>query len=112
MPELLPDVATAALKKVGIEVAVAGSTDEAAAASAASAAEAGSGITEAGAPAAAEAGAQGGGAAEAAAAVVTPDALLKIWEEEQQAWSMLLDGSGLSEHMEVGRGSAGRDWGA
>lgn len=89
-------MATTALKKVGIEVAVAGSTDEEAAASAAEAAEAG-----------------GEGAAEAlgaAAEAVTPDALSEIWEQERQAWSVLLDGSGLSEHMEVG-GCVGKQGG-
>lgn len=92
-----------ALRKVGIEVAMAGSADEEAAATASEMGELGSSGTAA---------AESDGAAQAAAAAdaVTPDALAEIWEQERQAWSVLLDGSGLSEHMEVG-GCVGKQGG-
>ena len=90
-------MAAMALRKVGIEVAMAGSADEEAAATPSEMGELGSSGTAA---------AESDGAAQAAAAAdaVTPDALAEIWEQERQAWSVLLDGSGLSEHMEVGGG--------
>lgn len=103
VPELLPEAATAALSRVlpavGIEVAVAGSADEEQAAAEAEAAVEAAVQAEA---------AEGGSSGAAAAAAVTPELLPEIWAQEREAWSQLLDGSALSEHMEVrGRGGAG-----
>ncbi|PSC72147.1 Phospholipase A(1) chloroplastic [Micractinium conductrix] len=94
VPEMLPEMATKALAKVGIEVAASGSAEEAAVVAEASASldAAAAGIS----------GSRGGeGLAQAAmVAAVTPDTLEDWWQQEVEAWSMLLDGSALNEHME------------
>ena len=89
LPELLPDAATSALRKVGFEVAAAGSSDEPAAVAALEAA-----AEAAGAPA------------------LTADTLPDWWEAESAAWSQLFDGSALDEHMEARGGCWVGCWGA
>lgn len=74
MRELLPDAATKALQKVGIEVAAAGSTDKEAAAAE---------------EAAASLDAASRDAAEAAAAAVSPEALPDLWEQEMEVGQTL-----------------------
>lgn len=97
VPELLPDVATEALKRVGIEVAASGDlgAEAEAAAEAAASASADSRSDP------------GAGAAEAAAAAgaarpvaLHPQQLPDLWEEERRAWALLLDGTAFGDHME------------
>lgn len=95
VPELLPEavtaVATKALQKVGVEVAAAGAADGSEAAQAAAEAQEGDG----------DGGVGTGGVELVAEAAVTPEVLPDLWQQELEAWSMLLDGSALNDHMEV-----------
>ena len=106
---MLPKAAVEALKSVGLEMAAAGPAG--AAAGGTPAAHAGSGSEDGDQAQAAEGGlveeqlaeaaAEGEDSAEAEALAVKPEHLPDLWAQELEAWSMLLDGSALNEHMEV-----------
>lgn len=85
VPELLPTAVTEVLTNVGIEIASTGNEEVAAAAAASVGGSSGSGGSMDSPPA--EAG-------------VTPERLSEFWQQELDAWSMLLDGSSLDNHME------------
>ena len=109
VPELLPDVAAQALKNVGIEVLSSSSREEdeeeAVAAIAAASAE----ISADG---SVDAATTSPSSTPSAAVAIEPQHLPDLWQQELEAWSLLLDGSALNQHMEVGapRGSGVR-WG-
>lgn len=90
VPELLPTAVTEVLTNVGIEIASTGNEEVAAAAAASVGGSSGSGGSMDSPPA--EAG-------------VTPERLSEFWQQELDAWSMLLDGSSLDNHMEVLQGA-------
>jgi hypothetical protein len=103
VPELLPDVAAQALKKVGIEVLSSSSTEEdeeeaVAAIAAASAEISADGSVD--------------GATPGAGVAIEPQHLPDLWQQELEAWSLLLDGSALNQHMEVGAPRGAMQWGA
>lgn len=123
VPDLLPAAATSALKKLGLEVAAAGSLEEdgqpgdvVAAATLSMALEdatdfhaarhdsgdSGSTTSAQDVSASDSSSGDGGGGGEGGGApgALSPEHLGRLWEEERAAWALLLDGA-LDPHMET-----------